>query len=159
MWKGGVRVIIADEDNKILMLRQTHDDTDIWMVPGGAIEEGENSVDAAVREVREETGLEIDITGMAWRIEEVSPERGQRFVNYMFGRVTGGELKLGMDPELDEDAQVIRELAFMNKEEIGNLQNVYPSFFNDEVWAMLEQKNTGMKFYRLKEPWVTTRCR
>ncbi len=40
MWIGGVRVVIRDEDDKILMVRQQHEGRDIWMVPGGAIEEG-----------------------------------------------------------------------------------------------------------------------
>ena len=31
------------------MVRQHHEDRDLWMVPGGGIEEGENSIEAAVR--------------------------------------------------------------------------------------------------------------
>ena len=111
MWVGGVRVVITnDEKDKILMVRQHHEDRDIWMVPGGGIEEGENSIEAAVREAKEETGLDIEIVGVAWHIEEVSPERGQRFVNYMLGEVIGGELGLGRDPEFDDAHQVLREV-------------------------------------------------
>ena len=51
MWIGGVRVVIYDEEGKILMVKQSHEGKDIWMVPGGGIEEGENSKEAAVREV------------------------------------------------------------------------------------------------------------
>ena len=36
------------------------------MVPGGAIEDGENSVEAAIREAKEETGLDITVRGVAW---------------------------------------------------------------------------------------------
>jgi 8-oxo-dGTP diphosphatase len=68
MWVGGVRVILANEKNEILMVRQHHEDKDIWMVPGGAIEDGENSVEAAVREAKEETGLDIKIRGVAWQL-------------------------------------------------------------------------------------------
>ena len=72
MWVGGVRVVITNEEkNKILMVRQHHEDRDIWMVPGGGIEEGENSIEAAVREAKEETGLDIEVVGVAWHIEEV----------------------------------------------------------------------------------------
>ena len=59
MWVGGVRVIVFDDDDRLLMVRQHHEERDIWMVPGGGIEDGETSVQAAVREMKEETGLNI----------------------------------------------------------------------------------------------------
>ena len=37
----------------MLMVKQHHEDHDIWMVPGGGIEAGENAAEAAVREVKE----------------------------------------------------------------------------------------------------------
>lgn len=151
MWVGGVRVVITnDEKDKILMVRQHHEDRDIWMVPGGGIEEGENSIEAAVREAKEETGLDIEIVGVAWHIEEVSPERGQRFVNYMLGEVIGGELGLGCDPEFDDAHQVLREVRFMTREEIGELEHIYPKFFNDEIWGILEEERNGMTYYKLR---------
>ena len=80
MWIGGVRVIVMDDKNRMLMVCQHHEDRDIWMVPGGGIEEGESSLEAAVREVDEETGLDVQIEKLLWHVEEVS-ERGQRFVD------------------------------------------------------------------------------
>lgn len=150
MWVGGVRVVIPDRKGKILMVKQHHEGRDIWMVPGGGIEEGENSIEAAIREAKEETGLDIEITGVAWHIEEVSPERGQRFVNYMIGEVTGGTLALGSDPEFDADHQVLREVKFMSKEEISRLEHVYPKFLNAEIWSILEEEKNGMTYYKLR---------
>jgi len=150
MWIGGVRVVIPDEEGRILMVKQHHEERDIWMVPGGGIEEGENSIEAAIRETKEETGLDIEVIGVAWHIEEVSPERGQRFVNYMIGKVVGGQLGLGYDPEFGEDAQVLREVKFLSKEEIGQLEHVYPKFFNDEIWGILNEGPNGMTYYKLR---------
>ncbi|MBQ1490084.1 MAG: NUDIX hydrolase [Eubacterium sp.] len=155
MWVGGVRVIIKNEKDEILMLCQHHEDRDIWMVPGGAIEDGENSIEAAIREVKEETHLDIRITGVAWHVEEVSPERGQRFVNYMIGEIVGGELALGWDPELPEMEQVMKEVRFLSREEIAKLDHVYPKFFNEEVWDVLCDKRDGRAYYKLREPWNT----
>ena len=92
MWIGGVRVIVMDDKNRMLMVCQHHEDRDIWMVPGGGIEEGESSLEAAVREVDEETGLDVKIEKLLWHVEEVS-ERGQRFVNFFLGRMTGGTIR------------------------------------------------------------------
>ena len=150
MWVGGVRVVITNEEGKILMVRQHHEGRDIWMGPGGGIEEGENSIEAAVREAKEETGLDIEVTGVAWHIEEVSPERGQRFVNYMLGQIVGGELALGSDPEFDQQHQVLREVRFMSKEEIGQQEHVFPKFFNEEIWGILGEEKNGMTYYKLR---------
>ena len=90
MWVGGVRVIILDERNRVLMVRQHHEGRDIWMVPGGGIEDGETSSQAGVREVREETGLDVKIGKLIWHVEEVSEERGQRFVNFFLAEIEGG---------------------------------------------------------------------
>jgi len=150
MWVGGVRVVIPNEEgNKILMVCQHHEGRDIWMVPGGGIEEGESSLDAAVREAKEETGLDIEFAGMAWHVEEVNEARGQRFVNYMIGEIKGGELGLGYDPELG-DAQVLRDIKFLSKEEIAKLDHVYPKFFNDEIWGILQEERNGMTYYKLR---------
>ena len=71
MWIGGVRVIVMDDKNRMLMVCQHHEDRDIWMVPGGGIEEGESSLEAAVRDVDEETGLDVQLEKLLWHVEEV----------------------------------------------------------------------------------------
>ena len=150
MWTGGVRVIVLDDDNRILMVRQDHPERTVWMVPGGSIEEGESSAQAAVREVLEETGLEIETGGLIWHVEEVS-ERGQRFVNFFRAKVTGGELKLGMDPEFSEENQVLAEIRFMTREEVAGLENVYPEFLRSELWEHLEQGTIDYDAFRMRD--------
>ena len=150
MWTGGVRVIVFDEHNRILMVRQDHPERTVWMVPGGGIEEGENSAQAAVREVLEETGLEVEILGLIWHVEEVS-ERGQRFVNFFKARVAGGELKLGADPEFSEDEQVLAQVRFMSRDEVAGLENLYPEFLREELWQHLEQGTIDYNAFRMRE--------
>ena len=150
MWTGGVRVIVFDEDNRILMVRQDHPERTVWMVPGGGIEEGENSAQAAVREVLEETGLEVEILGLIWHVEEVS-DRGQRFVNFFKARVAGGELKLGADPEFSEDEQVLAQVRFMSRDEVSGLENLYPEFLREELWQHLEQGTIDYNAFRMRE--------
>ena len=150
MWTGGVRVIVLDDDNRILMVRHDHPERTVWMVPGGKIEDGESSVQAAVREVFEETGLEVEIGGLIWHVEEVS-ERGQRFVNFFRARITGGELKLGRDPELADSDQVLAGISFMTKEEVAGLENLYPEFLRSELWQHLEQGTIDYNAFRMRD--------
>ena len=51
-------VIYAESTNRVLML-QRKDDLDFWQSVTGTLEEGETSWQAAVREVKEETGIDI----------------------------------------------------------------------------------------------------
>lgn len=150
MWFGGVRVVVFDEENRILMVRQRHEGRDIWMVPGGGIEEGEDARQAAAREVLEETGLEIRVGPMLWHVEEVSEKRGQRFVNFFVAQVTGGSLSLGADPEFDGEHQVLCEVEFLSKDQVRALPVVYPDFLKDELWEALESGGRADAF-KLRE--------
>ena len=67
---GGAFAIICDEKRRVLLCHRR--DIDAWNLPGGRVEEGEAPWDAAIRETREEVGLEVEVTrltGLYWRPE------------------------------------------------------------------------------------------
>ncbi|WP_052357438.1 NUDIX domain-containing protein [Actinomadura welshii] len=57
-----VNVVVEDDKGEILMIRRT--DNDNWALPGGAIDLGESVTQAAIRETKEETGIEVEITDL-----------------------------------------------------------------------------------------------
>lgn len=57
-----VAAVVVDDDGRVLMIERT--DNGKWALPGGAQELGESVRDAAVRETREETGVDIEVTGV-----------------------------------------------------------------------------------------------
>ncbi|ACY20634.1 NUDIX hydrolase [Gordonia bronchialis DSM 43247] len=67
-------VIVDDAGRILLVLRKNEPQAGYWSLPGGKVEPGETAVDAVVREVAEETGLQIDVLERAWVVE--IPYRG-----------------------------------------------------------------------------------
>jgi len=151
MWAGGVRVIILDSENRILMVRQHHQERYVWTVPGGAIEPGETSMDAAVREVKEETGLDVAIDRMIWHVEQLVADKQPRFVNIFLAKTTGGSPCVGSDPERGDDDQVIEEIRFMSKAELAEADGLYPAYLKDELWDILENEHGAHNPFKVRK--------
>ena len=92
-------VIVVNERGEILMMRRT--DNENWAVPGGGMDLGESIVETAVRETKEETGIECEITGLVGIYSNPhhvirytsNDEVRQEFSVVFTGRPTGGELR------------------------------------------------------------------
>ena len=54
--------VVAREDGAVLLIRRT--DNGNWALPGGAIEMNESVAGAAIRETFEETGIQVEVTGL-----------------------------------------------------------------------------------------------
>jgi ADP-ribose pyrophosphatase YjhB (NUDIX family) len=52
-----VSAVVEDNEGRVLLHRRS--DNELWSIPGGRIEVGESAAAAVVREVREETGIEV----------------------------------------------------------------------------------------------------
>jgi 8-oxo-dGTP diphosphatase len=93
-------------DGKVLLVRRAGPPAKgLWTLPGGRVEVGERLVDAVTREVMEETGLTIDVIGLAGYRESILPDavgdRGRHFVILPFAaRWVAGEVAL--NDELDD---------------------------------------------------------
>jgi ADP-ribose pyrophosphatase YjhB (NUDIX family) len=93
----GASAVVLDEAGRILLHRR--DDNELWSIPGGGMEVGERIADTVVREVREETGLEVEpeaIVGIYSNPQHVV-EYGDGEVRQQFSvcfacRLVGGEL-------------------------------------------------------------------
>ncbi|WP_328410957.1 NUDIX hydrolase [Nocardia sp. NBC_00403] len=60
--KVAVSAFVRDHDGRILMIRRT--DNDKYSIPGGGLDAGETVTAAVVREVREETGIDVEVSGL-----------------------------------------------------------------------------------------------
>jgi ADP-ribose pyrophosphatase YjhB (NUDIX family) len=92
-----VAAIVFDEVGCVLLVERARPPgVGLWTVPGGKLEWGESLVAAVAREVREETGLVVEVGALVEVVERTGD--GYHFVilDYL-ARVTGGTLAPGSD--------------------------------------------------------------
>lgn len=98
----GVGALIFDQGRILMAQRGKEPLKGWWSLPGGALETGELLADAVRREVREETGLEIEPVRVFEIFERImrdaggAPEYHYVLIDYVC-RVTGGALQAGDD--------------------------------------------------------------
>ena len=91
-----VNVVVTNGDGEVLLIRRT--DNQNWAVPGGAIDLGESMVQAAIRETKEESGIDCEITGLVGIYTDPkhvilytsNGEARQEFSILLTARATGG---------------------------------------------------------------------
>lgn len=145
----GVRIFILNSQNKLLLVKHKvkNENKEFWILPGGGVEENEYSFDAAIREVKEETNLNIKIINLLFNLEEKT-KNGLRCTNYFLGEHLSGKIKLGTDPEFDRDNQVLSDIKYFTKEEIMKLPDIYPELIRDEFWDIVESYNISHNVWR-----------
>jgi ADP-ribose pyrophosphatase YjhB (NUDIX family) len=98
--------VVVDDAGRILLHRRT--DNALWSIPGGAMEVGESIAETVVREVKEETGLDVEperVVGIYSNprhvVEYADGEVRQQFSVCFACRLVGGQVATG-----DESSEV-----------------------------------------------------
>ncbi|WP_405797735.1 NUDIX hydrolase [Streptomyces sp. NBC_01506] len=100
----GIAAAIVVSEARVLMVRRRVSEGQLsWQFPAGEVEPGEAREDAAVRETREETGLEVAALKLLG--ERVHPKTG-RLMSYTACEVVGGTAYVADTEELAELAWV-----------------------------------------------------
>jgi 8-oxo-dGTP diphosphatase len=82
----GVHAIVFDDMKRVLMAHRR--DMDLWDLPGGGMDHGELPTDAAIRETKEETGLDVEVERLL--IIATTPENILGFT--FLCKIVGGEI-------------------------------------------------------------------
>jgi 8-oxo-dGTP pyrophosphatase MutT (NUDIX family) len=145
----GARAIVLDDEGRVLLVKHRHDAaTQFWVPPGGGLEPGESLAACAIREVREETGLEIEIERFI-AIDDAYWDGLNNVGAWFLGRPIGGVLSLGTDPELDTK-QILADVRFVDPSGFAALGRVYPEGdWWQSFWSSVSNRFIDHRFYAL----------
>ena len=106
---------IIEKDGKYLLVQETQEHCrGQWNIPAGGVDDGENVIDAAKREVFEETGCKVEITGILEIVNRNLEDRD--VIIFIF------DTKL-IEENIQIDGVEISDVKWFSYEEILNMKN------------------------------------
>ena len=115
-----VGVVLLDEQHRLLLLRQNN--RPFWVLPGGTLEPGESLAQCAIRELKEETNLDISV-GPLISLGDFLPDDGRHVIDVVFmGTLLGGEFDM-------ETTENINEAGFFSQDQMTSMDLKPPAVF------------------------------
>jgi 8-oxo-dGTP diphosphatase len=132
--EANVRVsgILSKEGKIILVKHENSLNGDYYLLPGGGLEKEETIEKCAIREVKEEVGLDVELENLAYYEDVVSEE--DHTLHLIFKcKIIGGTVE-----NLDPDKKV-KEILFVNENELNEL-NFFPKKLKSRIFKELNLK-------------------
>lgn len=140
-----ISVVVLNREDEILLVRHKKGNKSYWVLPGGRLEYGETFAECAVREVKEETGLEVQVERFLFLSEAIAPDRSRHIVNiFIKAKVIGGTMQLGNEP-------VLVGVDFIALEELRKL-TLFPPVSDEIIECLAHGPHDGIKY--LGNLWV-----
>ncbi|MFD6440413.1 NUDIX hydrolase [Peribacillus sp. NPDC060186] len=148
MTQNGIVLVVSVsiiKNNEVFIIKENKpSDINKWNFPSGRIEQGEDILVAACREVKEETGYEVKLSKTTGIYNFISSTNHQIILFHFIGEVIGGSLNLEESEIIDSKWITITELMKLENQELRNAgvikqiteallsQKVYPTTFFKE---------------------------
>lgn len=140
-----ISVVVLNRDGEILLVRHKKGNQRYWVLPGGRLEYGETFEECAIREVKEETGLDVEMERFLYLCEAIAPDRSRHIVNiFIKAKVVGGTMKLGDEP-------VLAGVEFVRLEELAQM-TLFPPVSDEIVESLSSNAPKGIQY--LGNLWV-----
>jgi ADP-ribose pyrophosphatase YjhB (NUDIX family) len=154
-------VIVAVIDNgKILLTKR--EDFEVWCLPGGGVEEGESVAEAGVREAKEDTGMDVELTSLVGVYSRVGGMWNDVHAILFRAKPIGGELRLQPGETVEVAYFPFNDLPeailFDHKKRITDaIMNVSGVAMKQELNLADENKPTRKELYELRDKSGLTR--
>lgn len=121
---GIAATVAVIHEGRILLTKR--EDFEVWCLPGGGVEAGESLAQAAIREVKEETGLDVEITHLVGAYSRLGGFPDVHALLYA-ARPIGGEIRLQPGETVDvryfSSTELPAEMLFGQKQRILDALN------------------------------------
>lgn len=122
-----VEAIIRDREDRILVLKRNNAPAKgEWWFPGGRVHKGETLSEALIREVKEETGLNIEVANLVGVYTRLFPERHDISIVFLCS-LNDGNIRLNHEHSNAKFLSIKRALKELHPE----LQKVVKDAFGD----------------------------
>ncbi len=151
----GLAAIIAVLDKgKILLTKR--EDFEVWCLPGGGVEEGESLADAAIREAKEETGIDVELTRLVEVYSRIGGMWNDVHAVLFAAKPVGGALKIQMGETVEVAyfafEELPDELLFGHRKRIMDaIHQVSGIVVKQELNLPMEDKPSRQELYGLRD--------
>lgn len=126
---------ILEKDGKFLLVQENKKECrGKWCVPAGRIDENEHLLDGAKREIFEETGCKVEITGLLEIINDINENRN--LISFIF------DTKI-ISEEIKADGKEILNVKWFSYEEIMNMKDKLRT--NEFLYAINNKMNNKIQ--------------
>jgi 8-oxo-dGTP diphosphatase len=123
--------VILDDYGRILLMHRNREEFSQWELPGGKVESGETAEAAAVREIKEELGVDVRLTKSLGNGEFQTEEKEYRYTWFQ-AVITAGEADL-QEPETFDDLEYFEIEDLLSLALSQNMQVLLEKLFSGEV--------------------------
>ena len=121
--RNGVGIVLLNKENKIFVGKRVDNPSNFWQMPQGGVDNGENFLDAAYRELKEETGIKKNVE----LIQEIEGTMTYELPDHLLGVVWKGKFK--------GQKQQWYVMRFEGDEKEINIRTKHPEFLE---WKWVE---------------------
>ncbi|MCO7223049.1 NUDIX domain-containing protein [Pleionea sp. CnH1-48] len=141
-----VGALIVHNDKLLMVNHKREDRYDFWVAPGGGVKDTESLEDSVIREVKEETGLNVAVDQLMYIEQMYFPK--ERSVKFWYRcELIDGHLDCTAK---EATIEYIVDVKFMDKHEL-ELRETYPPMLKESFWEKVKQESVQPEVIGLRE--------
>jgi len=146
-------IVAVIENEKVLLTKR--EDFEVWCLPGGGVEEGESLAEAGIREVKEETGLDVELTRLVGVYSRMGGGMQDIHAVLYAAKPIGGELRTQPHETIEVTYfpfdELPNEMLFGHKRRTEDAINQISGVSVRQELKMQDPKSTRKELYEMRD--------